>query len=91
MAPERSIKGNIVRTLVLAVASYAFATQTLAATCTEQSTEKKLAGAAKQSFMKKCEADSKALCEGSAADKKLAGAAKSSCVTKCVKDAVGGN
>jgi hypothetical protein len=80
-----------VRTLVLAVAFFAFATPTVAATCNEQSKEKKLTGAAKQSFMKKCEADSKASCEGSAAERKLSGAAKNSYVTKCVKDAVGGN
>jgi hypothetical protein len=89
-APEQSTKGDIVRTLVLAVALLAFATQTVAATCSEQSQEKKLAGAAKQSFMKKCEADSKASCEASAAERKLSGAAKNSYLTKCVKDAVGG-
>lgn len=62
------------------------------AACEAKAAEKKLAGAAKASFLKKCEKDSKAAaaqssCEGKAAEKKLAGAAKSSFVKKCVKDA----
>jgi len=54
---------------------------------------KPLAGAAKTSFMKKCEADSggaaaaSPACEKSAADKKLAGAAKTSHIKKCMADA----
>lgn len=52
-------------------------------------TEKKLAGAAKNSFLKKCEKDATAKCEAAAAERKLAGAAKNSNVKKCVKDAVG--
>jgi len=47
---------------------------------------KKLAGAAKTSFMKKCEADAKPACEEKAVDKngkKLAGAAKTSFMKKC--------
>jgi hypothetical protein len=32
-------------------------------TCSSAATEKKLAGAAKNSFMKKCEADAQAKCE----------------------------
>jgi hypothetical protein len=51
--------------------------------------EKKLAGAAKTSFMKKCETDAKAGCDAAAADKKLAGAAKTSFTKKCLSDAVG--
>jgi hypothetical protein len=63
-----------------------------AATCTEQATEKKLAGAAKNSFVKKCEKDSAATkpgadCDAKAAEKKLAGAAKNSFVKKCAADA----
>lgn len=57
--------------------------------CKVQSAEKKLAGAAQTSFMKKCETDAKAACDKSAADKKLAGAAKTSFTKKCVEDAVG--
>jgi hypothetical protein len=51
---------------------------------------KPLTGAAKTSFMKKCEADAggapSAACEKSAADKKLAGAAKTSHLKKCAAD-----
>ena len=56
---------------------------------TAAATEKKLAGSAKNSFLKKCEKDAKAACEVTAADKKLAGAAKASFTKKCTKDAVG--
>ena len=56
--------------------------------CAARAAEKKLAGAAKNSFMKKCEADSaSASCEATAKDKKLAGAARNSFVKKCVADA----
>jgi hypothetical protein len=51
---------------------------------------KKLAGAAKTSFLKKCEADNKPACEAKAIDKngkKLAGAAKTSFLKKCEADA----
>jgi hypothetical protein len=59
------------------------------ATCKSQATDKKLAGAALTSFMKKCEKDAGATCDKSAAEKKLAGAAKTSFTKKCVSDAVG--
>src|SRR5512137_2303042 len=58
--------------------------------CEAQATEKKLAGAAKTSFVQKCEKDATAsaqkLCGAQAAEKKLAGAAKTSFVKKCVTD-----
>lgn len=67
------------------------------ASCDARADEKKLAGAAKTSFLQKCEREAgaaapvadaaKATCDKAAADKKLAGAAKNSFVTKCVKDA----
>ena len=53
--------------------------------CMTQSMDKKLAGAAKTSFMNKCE---QTACESQAADKKLNGAAKTSFVKKCVTDAM---
>lgn len=72
------------------------------ADCAAKSTEKKLAGAAKNSFMKKCIADAGgapaaaaaatgpgAACAATAAEKKLAGAAKNSFMKKCVADAGG--
>lgn len=59
-------------------------------TCTMSAAEKKLAGAAKTSFMTKCQNDAAAACDAQAAERKLAGAAKNSFVKKCVTDAVGG-
>jgi len=53
--------------------------------CATQATDKKLAGAAKTSFMKKCEMDA---CKAQAADKKLRGAAETSFVKKCVMDSM---
>ncbi len=58
------------------------------ASCAAVVGDKKLAGAAKASFMKKCEADARTSCDTAAADKKLAGAAKASFTKKCVADAV---
>jgi len=52
--------------------------------CEAQAAEKKLAGAAKNSFVKKCHKDAtaaaQASCQNQAAEKKLAGAAKNSFV-----------
>ena len=77
------------RTVVVAVALILTAGNAYAASCTAEATDKKLAGAAKSSFMTKCERDASASCDKQAADRKLAGAAKTSFTTKCVKDAVG--
>lgn len=61
------------------------------ATCEAKAADKKLAGAAKTSFMKKCEKDmAKGMCATTAADKKLKGAAKNSFMKKCEKDAAMG-
>ena len=57
--------------------------------CKAQAADKRLAGAAFNSFMKKCESDAQKTCNTAAADKKLAGAAKASFTKKCVTDAVG--
>ncbi|MGV3728308.1 PsiF family protein [Hydrogenophaga sp.] len=57
--------------------------------CNAAATEKKLAGAAKTSFLKKCQKDAAATCDTAAAEKKLAGAAKTSFTKKCNRDAVG--
>lgn len=62
------------------------------ASCDSKAGEKKLAGAAKNSFIKKCEKDAKintakADCDVKAAEKKLKGAAKNSFTKKCVSDA----
>jgi len=79
--------------LMIAAAIAAFATTAFAANpaCESQATEKKLSGAARTSFIKKCEKDAadaaKKTCELQAVEKKLSGAAKNSFVSKCVKDA----
>lgn len=58
------------------------------ASCDAKAAEKKLAGAAKNSFIKKCKKDTAiAACGTTAAEKKLAGAAKNSFLKKCEKDA----
>ncbi len=76
--------------LMAAAMSLAFAGGASAQSCTAESNSKKLAGAAKTSFMTKCESDAKAKCEADSNAKKLAGAARTSHMSKCVKDAVGG-
>lgn len=58
-------------------------------TCKAQGVEKKLAGAALASFLKKCEDDAGKSCTKQATDKKLTGAAKDSFTKKCKTDAVG--
>ena len=67
------------------VAGSAFA----ADSCKVQATDKKLAGAALNSFMTKCERDMKASCDTQATERKIYGAAKTSFTNKCVKDSVG--
>ena len=91
------MKALIVTSLCVVLAGAAFAqTATLSPTpqdvkpsCKVQATDKKLAGAALNSFMKKCETDTQASCDTAAADKKLSGAAKTSFTKKCVTDGVG--
>jgi hypothetical protein len=86
---KKSILTAVFTTCAL-LAGQAFAAT---AECEAKATEKKLAGAAKTSFMKKCETDMtpapSAACEKSAVDKKLAGAAKKSHVTKCMANTKG--
>ncbi len=80
--------------LIATLSLSAFA-QAPASTCEAQASEKKLAGAAKASFIKKCERDAaeaaphaaRETCEKAATEKKLAGAARNSFVKKCEKDA----
>ena len=76
------------KTLALALALSIGGAPTLAFAedaCMTQSMDKKLAGAAKMSFLKKCEMDT---CKAQAADKKLHGAAETSFIKKCVTDAM---
>jgi len=51
--------------------------------CMSQAAEKKLSGAAKNSFIKKCVRDD---CDATSLEKQLAGAAKNSFTKKCVAD-----
>jgi len=74
----------------LTAGAYSQTTPATPPTCKSQAADKKLAGAALNSFMKKCEADAQTACDTSAVDKKLSGAAKASFTKKCVTDAVGG-
>lgn len=73
------------------VALLMFACQAMAQgpSCTAAAAEKKLAGAAKTSFLTKCERDATSACEATATERKLYGAARTSFTRKCVKDAVG--
>lgn len=64
-------------------------TAAYADSCKATATDKKLAGAALNSFMKKCQSDAQKSCDTQAADKKLNGAAKTSFTKKCVNDATG--
>ena len=77
------------RLIALTLALCLSAGSASAQSCTEQATDKKLAGAAKTSFMSKCERDAGAACEAQAAERNLRGAAKTSFTGKCLRDAVG--
>ena len=82
---------KLITLLAIAVVS---ATSAYADDCAERAAEKKLAGAAKNSFMKKCtedakKAESNPTCDAKAKEKKLAGAAKNSFLKKCVADSQG--
>ena len=77
------------KTIAIIITSLCLTTAAMADSCADQSAAKKLAGAAKTSFMTKCAKDAKASCDMQAADKKLAGAAKASFTKKCVTDATG--
>ncbi len=82
----------MLKPIVLALLSslIAFSAAAEEPSCSATAAEKKLAGAAKNSFMKKCEKDAQAAaCDAQAGEKKLAGAARNSFVKKCVKDAAG--
>jgi hypothetical protein len=81
------------RVIIAAAACLALANTALAAdsSCEAQATAKKLSGAAKTSFIQKCQKSAAGAggksCEAQAAEKKLHGAAQTSFVQKCQKDA----
>jgi len=80
------------RNLIVVSIAVLFVTNTaFAASCADQATERKLAGAAKNSFMTRCEKDAAVaqvptVCEAKATEKKLAGAARNSFIKKCESD-----
>jgi hypothetical protein len=84
---EKSMKLIVVAACALLIGNSVLAAES----CDAQAASKKLSGAAKTSFTKKCEADAKAstasTCDEQAATKKLAGAAKTSFLKKCSTDA----
>jgi hypothetical protein len=90
---KKTIAALIIASLGL-FASQAFAASDCEAKAVDKN-GKALAGAAKTSFMKKCEADAAggsaaASCEAKAVDKNgkpLSGAAKTSSIKKCTEDA----
>ncbi len=81
------------RNLIVAALATLFVTSTAFAAdaaCEAKAAEKKLAGAARNSFIKKCEKDAAASsCEAKAVSKDgkpLAGAAKAASIKKCQAD-----
>jgi len=90
------MKTSLLTTLVAACALFAGQAFAADSGCEAKAIDKNgkpLAGAAKDSFVKKCEKDAAGgagaaspACEKSAADKKLAGAAKNSHLKKCMAD-----
>jgi hypothetical protein len=75
--------------IVLIAAISLIACGSASATCKSDAADKKLAGAALTSFMKKCESDAKKKCEADSKSQNLKGAAASSHTKKCTADAVG--
>jgi hypothetical protein len=76
---------NFMKPVLAALISALLACPVFAAepACLATATEKKLSGAAKSGFIKKCVRDR---CDVAAAEKKLAGAAKTSFTNKCLAD-----
>ncbi len=76
--------------VLFALALMAVGPMAHAASCADAATDKKLSGAARNSFIQKCERDTKATakstCDTQASDKKLSGAARNSFVQKCERD-----
>ena len=77
------------KTIAIALALTFAATAAYADSCKATAADKKLAGAAMSSFMKKCQGDAKKSCDDQAKEKNLHGAAQTSFTKKCVTDAVG--
>jgi hypothetical protein len=80
--------------LIIAAALFTAQSTFAQTACETKATEKKIYGAAKDSFIKKCEKDSSAdirkVCENDDISKKTSGAAKEAHIKKCMKDAAAG-
>jgi hypothetical protein len=93
---DRAISGatykeTFMMKMIIAALTVLFAANPAWADCAVDADAKKLAGAARTSFLKKCEADAKgpspaSACASQADAKKLAGAARGSFIKKCEKD-----
>lgn len=84
-------KEDAMRVIMTLIVSCLMSSAAMAAdaTCNATAKEKKLHGAALNSFITKCEKDAKTKCDADAKAKNLHGAAETSFTTKCVKDASG--
>jgi hypothetical protein len=80
---------NMKTTLVAIIAFFAVNVAFAQNACEMKAADKKLNGAAKNSFVKKCEKDARAVCENDDISKKTNGAAKEAHIKKCIKDSVG--
>lgn len=83
---------QLIISIALGLFSVSSTVQAAESGCEAKAAEKHLAGAAKTSFVNKCQkgeksATAKEQCEAQAADKKLHGAAKTSFTKKCEADA----
>jgi hypothetical protein len=75
--------------LAVLVCTFAASAHAQGPTCKAQADDQKLAGAARKSFMDKCEKDAGKSCGIAAGEKKLKGAARTSFTKKCVTDSLG--
>lgn len=72
--------------LIAFASAFSYAADAPDSACMTAAKEKKLNGAARTSFVTKCEKDAAAKCELAATEKKLSGAAKTSNVKKCTRE-----
>jgi hypothetical protein len=80
-------KETILKTIVFALLTLFFVDSAFAQNaCEMKAADKKLNGAAKNSFVKKCEKDVRSACESDDVSKRTSGAAKEAHIKKCVKD-----
>lgn len=85
----KKLRAHFCVTVISLLLSASALAQAAEPTCKAIAQERKIFGAAKTSFLKKCERDATERCEAAATERKLTGAAKNSNVMKCVRDAVG--